>query len=244
MELMLKRVPVTSESTHCSTCMMGSVCLPVGMPASEVAKLDELVKERLRIAKGQPLFLHGTSLDALFSLRTGSIKSQIVEASGHHQITGFYLPGEIVGLDGMFDGMHSSTSIAMEDSEVCVVKLDDIDEVSRYVPTLQHQVRRLMSKEIARSHQVLLALGSMRSEQRLAALLINLSQRLAALGYSSTDFIMRMGREEIGNYLGLTLETVSRLFSRFARDGVIRVNQREIKILDMAALNELVGKPC
>lgn len=223
---------------------MGSVCLPVGMPASEVAKLDELVKERLRIAKGQPLFLHGTSLDALFSLRTGSIKSQIVEASGHHQITGFYLPGEIVGLDGMFDGMHSSTSIAMEDSEVCVVKLDDIDEVSRYVPTLQHQVRRLMSKEIARSHQVLLALGSMRSEQRLAALLINLSQRLAALGYSSTDFIMRMGREEIGNYLGLTLETVSRLFSRFARDGVIRVNQREIKILDMAALNELVGKPC
>ncbi|MDP4908419.1 MAG: fumarate/nitrate reduction transcriptional regulator Fnr [Burkholderiaceae bacterium] len=241
---MLKRVPVTSESTHCSTCMMGSVCLPVGMPASEVAKLDELVKERLRIAKGQPLFLHGTSLDALFSLRTGSIKSQIVEASGHHQITGFYLPGEIVGLDGMFDGMHSSTSIAMEDSEVCVVKLDDIDEVSRYVPTLQHQVRRLMSKEIARSHQVLLALGSMRSEQRLAAFLINLSQRLAALGYSSTDFIMRMGREEIGNYLGLTLETVSRLFSRFARDGVIRVNQREIKILDMAALNELVGKPC
>ncbi|MDP5111999.1 MAG: fumarate/nitrate reduction transcriptional regulator Fnr [Burkholderiaceae bacterium] len=241
---MLKRVPVTSESTHCSTCMMGSVCLPVGMPASEVAKLDELVKERLRIAKGQPLFLHGTSLDALFSLRTGSIKSQIVEASGHHQITGFYLPGEIVGLDGMFDGMHSSTSIAMEDSEVCVVKLDDIDEVSRYVPTLQHQVRHLMSKEIARSHQVLLALGSMRSEQRLAAFLINLSQRLAALGYSSTDFIMRMGREEIGNYLGLTLETVSRLFSRFARDGVIRVNQREIKILDMAALNELVGKPC
>ncbi len=241
---MLKRVPVTSESTHCSTCMMGSVCLPVGMPASEVAKLDELVKERLRIAKGQPLFLHGTSLDALFSLRTGSIKSQIVEASGHHQITGFYLPGEIVGLDGMFDGMHSSTSIAMEDSEVCVVKLDDIDEVSRYVPTLQHQVRHLMSKEIARSHQVLLALGSMRSEQRLAAFLINLSQRLAALGYSPTEFIMRMSREEIGNYLGLTLETVSRLFSRFARDGVIRVNQREIKILDMAALNELVGKPC
>ena len=241
---MLKRVPVTSESTHCSTCMMGSVCLPVGMPSSKVAKLDELVKERLRIEKGQPLFQHGIALDALFALRTGSIKTQIIEASGQQQITGFYLPGEIVGLDGMLDGIHSSTAIAMEDSEVCVVKLDDIDEISRYVPSLQHQVRRLMSKEIARSHQVLLALGSMRSEQRLAAFLINLSQRLAALGYSSTDFIMRMSREEIGNYLGLTLETVSRLFSRFAREGVIRVNQREVKILDMAALNELVGKPC
>lgn len=241
---MLKRVQVTPESTHCSTCMMGSVCLPVGMPSSEVAKLDELVKERLRIEKGQPLFQHGTALDALFALRTGSIKTQIIEASGQQQITGFYLPGEIVGLDGMLDGIHSSTAIAMEDSEVCIVKLDDIDEISRYVPSLQHQVRRLMSKEIARSHQVLLALGSMRSEQRLAAFLINLSQRLTALGYSSTDFVMRMSREEIGNYLGLTLETVSRLFSRFAREGVIRVNQREVKILDMAALNELVGKPC
>lgn len=241
---MLKRVPVTSESSHCSTCMMGSVCLPVGMPSSEVAKLDELVKERLRIEKGQSLFQFGSPLDALYGLRTGSIKTQLTEASGQQQITGFFLPGEIVGLDGMMDGVHSSTAVAMEDSEVCVVKLDDIDEISRYVPSLQHQIRRLMSKEIARSHQVLLALGSMRSEQRLAAFLINLSQRLAALGYSSTEFIMRMSREEIGNYLGLTLETVSRLFSRFARDGVIRVSQREIKILDMAALNELVGKPC
>lgn len=241
---MLKHVPVTAESTHCSTCMMGSVCLPVGMPANEVAQLDDLVKERLRVEKGQPLFEHGTPLDALFGLRTGSIKTQIIEASGQQQITGFFLPGEIVGLDGMMDGIHSSTAVAMEDSEVCVVKLGDIDEISRYVPSLQHQVRRLMSKEIARSHQVLVALGSMRSEQRLAAFLINLSQRLTALGYSSTEFIMRMSREEIGNYLGLTLETVSRLFSRFARDGVIRVSQREIKILDMVALNELVGKPC
>ena len=101
-----------------------------------------------------------------------------------------------------------------------------------------------MSKEIARSHQVLLALGSMRSEQRLAAFLSNLSQRLAILGYSPTDFVMRMSRQEIGNYLGLTLETISRLFSRFARDGVIRISQREVKIIDMHALNELVGKPC
>ena len=125
-----------------------------------------------------------------------------------------------------------------------IVQIKDIDEISRSVPSLQHQVRRLMSKEIARSHQVLLALGSMRSEQRLAAFLSNLSQRLAILGYSPTDFMMRMSREEIGNYLGLTIETISRLFSRFARDGVIKINQREVKIIDMKALNELVDKPC
>ncbi len=241
---MQKRVPVSIESAHCSTCMMGHVCLPVGMPSHEVEQLDTLVKERIRLEKGQHLFRHGDSLNALFGLRLGSIKTQLDEANGQHQITGFFLPGEIVGLDGMIEGTHSSSAIAMEDSEVCVVRVEDIDEISRYVPSLQHQVRKLMSKEIARSHQVLLALGSMRSEQRLAAFLLNMSQRLSVLGYSSTDFVMRMGREEIGNYLGLTIETVSRLFSRFSRDGLIKVNQREVRILDMMALNELVGKPC
>ena len=241
---MQKLVPVRIESVHCSTCMMGHVCLPTGMPAHEIEQLDMLVKDRIRITKGQTLYRHGEVLDALFGLRLGSIKTQLEEANGQHQITGFFLPGEIIGLDGMIEGAHSSTAIAMEDSEVCVVRLQDIDAISRQVPSLQHQVRRLMSKEIARSHQVLLALGSMRSEQRLAAFLVNMSQRLSALGYSSSDFVMRMGREEIGNYLGLTIETVSRLFSRFAREGLIRVSQREVKILDMSALNELVGKPC
>lgn len=241
---MQKRVPVGVESAHCSNCMMGHVCLPVGMPSHEIEQLDTLVKERVRVEKGEALYRHGDKLDALYGLRLGSMKALLEDENGQHQITGFFLPGEIIGLDGMVEGVHSSTAIAMEDTEVCVVRLQDIDEISRYVPSLQHQVRRLMSKEIARSHQVLLALGSMRSEQRLASFLINLSQRLAALGYSPTDFIMRMGREEIGNYLGLTIETVSRLFSRFAREGLIRVSQREVKILDMAALNELVDKPC
>lgn len=241
---MQKRVPVGVEAAHCSNCMMGHVCLPVGMPSHEVEQLDTLVKERIRVEKGDSLYRHGDKLDALYGLRLGSMKTLLEDENGQHQITGFFLPGEIIGLDGMIEGTHSSTAIAMEDTEVCVVRLQDIDEISRYVPSLQHQVRRLMSKEIARSHQVLLALGSMRSEQRLASFLINMSQRLSALGYSPTDFIMRMGREEIGNYLGLTIETVSRLFSRFAREGLIRVSQREVKILDLAALNELIDKPC
>jgi CRP/FNR family transcriptional regulator len=241
---MQKRIPVVDDSQHCSTCMMGHVCLPTGMPAHEIEQLDALVTERIRVEKGQPLYRHNEHLNALFGLRSGSIKTLLEEANGSQQITGFFLPGEIVGLDGMIEGRHSSSAIAMEDSEVCVVRLQDIDEISRFVPSLQHQVRRLMSKEIARSHQVLLALGSMRSEQRLAAFLSNLSQRLTILGYSPTDFMMRMSREEIGNYLGLTIETISRLFSRFARDGIIKINQREVKIVDMKALNELVDKPC
>ncbi|AWB33538.1 transcriptional regulator [Orrella marina] len=222
--------------------MMGNVCLPAGMPERELEQIDLLVKERVRLKKGDLLYRQEESLDALFGLRTGSVKTQLEDASGQVQITGFFLPGEVIGLDGMLDSLHASNAVAMEDSEVCVVKLEDIDEVSRYAPSLQGQVRRIMSKEISRSHQVLLALGSMRSEARLAAFLINLSQRLSALGYSSTDFVMRMSREEIGNYLGLTLETVSRLFSRFARDGLIRVSQREVRILDLDALKQLAGQ--
>ena len=222
---------------------MGTVCLPAGMASHEVEQLDKLVQERVRLQKGQLLYQDGDELDALYGLRLGSIKTQLEEASGQVQITGFFLPGEVVGLDGMPEGKHSSNAVAMEDSEVCVVRLSNIDELSRYVPSLQQQVRRIMSKEIARSHQVLLALGSMRSEAKLAAFLLNMSQRLAALGYSSTDFIMRMSREEIGNYLGLTLETVSRLFSRFAREGLIRVSQREVKLLDVSALRELTCHP-
>ncbi|HEY7804341.1 MAG TPA: fumarate/nitrate reduction transcriptional regulator Fnr [Orrella sp.] len=236
-----KRMPVAVEAVHCATCMMGNVCLPAGMPNHEVEQLDELVKERIKLKKGDVLYRHGEKLDALFGLRLGSVKTQLEDAAGQVQITGFFLPGEIIGLDGMLDGEHGTNAVAMEDSEVCVVRIRDIDDISRYVPSLQQQVRRVMSKEIARTYQVMLALGSMRSEARLAAFLTNLSQRLSALGYSSTDFIMRMSREEIGNYLGLTLETVSRLFSRFARDGLIRVSQREIRILDMNALEELAG---
>jgi len=240
----LKHITIPAEATHCSTCMMGNVCLPTGMPSVEVERLDDLIKERIRIPKGERLFSKGQTLDALYGLRLGSLKTQLEDVMGDVQVTGFFLPGEIVGLDGMFDGMHESNAIALEDAEVCVVRLTDIDRVGMYIPTLQQQIRRLMSKEISRSHQVLVALGSMRSEQRLASFLLNMSQRLSALGYSSTEFVMRMSREEIGNYLGLTIETISRLFSRFAREGLIKVHQRDVCILDLQAIKELAGQPC
>lgn len=221
--------------------MLGHVCVPVGMAAAEVEKLDELVKERVRLEKGKMLYSLDHPLDAVYGVRFGSLKTQLEDATGQIQITGFHLPGEIVGMDGMLDGKHVSAAVALEDSEVCVIRLNEVDRVAAHLPSLQQQFRRLMSREITRSHQMLASLGSMRSEQRLAAFLLNLSQRYASLGYSSTEFVLRMSREEIGNFLGLTLETVSRLFSRFARDGLIRINQREVRILDQPALKQLLG---
>ncbi len=238
---MQKRVPIAPDAAHCSSCMLGHVCIPVGMAASEVEKLDDLVKERVRVEKGKTLYELDSPLDAVYGLRYGSLKTQLEDATGQFQITGFHLPGEIVGLDGILESRHISNAVALEDSEVCVIRLAEIDRVSGHLPSLQQQFRRLMSREIGRSHQMLATLGSMRSEQRLAAFLLNLSQRYTTLGYSSTEFVLRMSREEIGNYLGLTLETVSRLFSRFGREGLIRINQREVRLQDVAGLRQLLG---
>lgn len=222
--------------------MLGHVCIPVGMAAADVQQLDKLVQERIRLPKSAPLYTQLDKLDSIYSVRYGSVKTQIEDAAGHMQITGFHLPGEMIGLDGMLHGQHVSTALAMEDTEVCVIRLSQIDHIAAQLPSLQHQMRRLMSRELERSYQMLASLGSLQSEQRLAGFLLNLSQRYAALGYSSTEFVLRMTREEIGNFLGLTLETTSRLFSRLARENLIAIRQREVKLLDIPALKQLLGQ--
>jgi CRP/FNR family transcriptional regulator len=224
--------------------MLNDLCLPLGMSLHDVTKMDELIKERTRLTKGAALYRLGESVNMIYGIRSGSLKTQVEDAGGQVQITGFLLPGEILGLDSLMDNQHVSTAIALEDTEVCMIRLDELDELVLKLPSLQVQLRRLMSKEISRSHRVLMAVGSLRPEQRLAAFLLNLSQRLAALGYSPYEFLLRMTREEIGNFLGLTLETTSRLFSRFGREGVIRVRQREITIVDMQALRILSDTDC
>lgn len=224
--------------------MLSKLCFPLGMARNDVARLDELIRERIRVPKGSALFHLGDKTEAVYGIRSGTLKTQLEDAAGQVQITGFLLPGEILGMDGLVDNTHVSHAIALEDSEVCVIRIDDMDQLSLHFPALQQQFRRLMSKEINRSHQLVMSLGSLRSEQRLAAFLLNLSHRLSALGYSPYEFVLRMSREEIGNYLGLTLETVSRLFSRFAREGLLQIRQREVHILDMQALRSLSGTDC
>ncbi len=241
---MQKRIPLTPESTRCSTCMLSHLCLPVGISPQDIQKLDEVVTERIRIPKGGSLFRQGDSAQALYGIRSGSIKTQLEDAAGLIQVTGFLLPGEIVGIDGFLNDTQLSHAIALEDSEVCVAPIHDLDRVTTHIPALKHQLRRLTNTEIRRAQQLVVSLGVLRSEQRLAVFLLDLSRRLASLGYSSTEFVLRMSREEIGNYLGLTLETVSRLFSRFAREGLIRIQQRNVQILDLPMLEQLSGVDC
>ena len=219
--------------------------MPIGLDANELKRVDELVTKRPFVKRGSALFRAGDAFTALYAVRSGFLKTTISSEEGHDHVTGFQMAGEIVGLDGIATDLHTCDAIALEDTEVCALPFDRIEEIAREVKALQHHVHKIMSREIVREHAVMLLLGNKRAEERLAAFLLNLLQRLHARGFSSEDLVLRMTREEIGSYLGLTLETVSRTFSKFSDDGIITVNQRKIHIQDADALKRLVShEPC
>jgi CRP/FNR family transcriptional regulator len=225
----------------CSNCNLRELCMPVGLNDAELRRVDELVASRRSIKRGAALFHNGEPFTSLYAVRTGFFKTSLTTEDGRDQVTGFQMAGEIIGLDGIVNERHTCDAIALEDAEVCVMPFDRIEEISREVGALQKHVHRIMSREIVREHGVMLLLGSMRAEERLAAFLLNLVQRLQARGFSRTELILRMTREEIGSYLGMKLETVSRTFSRFAEEGIIEVKQRHIHIQDAEALKRLVN---
>jgi len=185
------------------------------------------------------LFGLGAPFQSLFAIRTGTFKTTVSTENGHEQVTGFQMAGEIMGLDGIVGDHHTCNAVALEDAEVCIMPFEHIEALSMEVPALQRHVHKVLSREIVREHGVMLLLGSMRAEERLAAFMLNLTQRLHARGFSSTEVILRMTREEIGSYLGLKLETVSRTFSKFVEDGLIEVKHRHVRIVDAERLGQL-----
>jgi CRP/FNR family transcriptional regulator len=221
---------------------MRTLCLPVGLSETDIDELEGLLGNRTKLKKGDALFHNGAPFTALYAVKLGSLKTTVLSDDGREQVAGYHMAGDLLGLDGMGDDRHGCEAIALEDSELCVMPFTRIEELARHVPALQHNLHKFMSREIERDHRVMLLLGSMRAEERLAAFLLNLSERYKARGYSSTEFVLRMTREEIGSYLGLKLETVSRLFSKFQEEGLVMVAGRSIKIIDMPVLKQLVGQ--
>jgi len=213
--------------------------MPLGLNESEMERVDEVVATRRKIMRGDNLFRNGDKFNALFAIRTGFFKTRISSEDGRDQVTGFQMAGEIIGLDGIVSDHHTCDAVALEDAEVCVMPFDRIEELSREITSLQRHVHKIMSREIVRENGVMLLLGSMRAEERLAAFLLNLVQRLHARGLSQTEIVLRMTREEIGSYLGLKLETVSRAFSKFSDEGILEVKQRYVRIIDPEALKKI-----
>jgi CRP/FNR family transcriptional regulator len=238
----MNRISTPESPNKCSTCVLGQFCLPVGLSSDDINKIDTLVTERVRLKKGESLYRQGDELTAVYGIKFGTLKTEYALPDGREQITGFHLPGEMLGLDGIGENHYQSNAIALEDSEACVVRFSDFESLARQIPSLQHQFHKILSRELTQDQRHLLSLGSLRAEERLASFLLNLSDRLAVRGYSPTEYHLRMSREEIGSYLGIQLETVSRLFSRFTESGLIQIKQRHIKLIDMDGLIELAGK--
>ena len=234
-----------TPNVACSNCNLQELCMPLGLNKDELDRIDDIVATRRKIKRGSILFRNGEKFTNLFAIRTGFFKTCVASEDGRDQVTGFQMAGEVIGLDGIVNDFHTCDAVALEDAEVCVMPFDRIEELSREINTLQRHVHKIMSREIVREHGVMLLLGSMRAEERLATFLLNLVQRLHARGFSQSELILRMTREEIGSYLGLKLETVSRTFSKFVEEGIVEVKQRHVRILKTDALSEIVNtKAC
>jgi CRP/FNR family transcriptional regulator len=204
-----------------------------------------MVATRRAVRRGDTLFRTGDPFEAVYAVRTGFFKTRVSSEDGRDQVTGFQMAGELLGLDGISSDVHHCDAVALEDSSVCVIPYSQLEGLSREFTVLQHSFHKIMSREIVRDHGVMLLLGNMRAEERLAAFLLNLTQRLQARGFSASSLVLRMTREEIGSYLGLKLETVSRTFSKFHEEGLMEVKQRQLRILDQAALQALINNsPC
>ncbi|SET17714.1 CRP/FNR family transcriptional regulator, anaerobic regulatory protein [Nitrosomonas marina] len=227
--------------SSCATCSLRELCLPVGLNDQEVHLLGEVVSHKRKIRRGGYLYHTSTKFQTLYAIKSGFFKTCILEEDGRQQVTGFHMTGELLGLDAISGDLHTCDAIALENSEVCEIPFAKLEEISRTIPSLMRHFHRIMSREIVRDHSIMLLLGSMKAEERLASFLLNMSRRFAIRGYSETSFILRMTREEIGSYLGLKLETVSRAFSKLQHETLITVNNKHIQILDLDRLKLKMG---
>ena len=229
--------------TVCASCNLRELCAPccnLSSPEREIA--ERLPFTRIRVRRGDCLYRAGDRFSALYAVRKGFFKSLAMIENGREQVTGFSMAGEVLGLDGIAPERHGGNAVALEDSEVCAMAFSGLLALTRELPSLQGHFYRMMSREIAREQGMMLQLGSMNAEERLAMFLLNLSRRYAARGDSAAEFHLRMTREEIGSYLGLKLETISRTLSRFHELGLIAVQQKFVRIIDRAALEGVLRR--
>lgn len=224
------------QAQQCATCSMRSACMPQTLNAQELTRFDSIVSATRLIKRGDSLYRANDPFQSIYAIRAGSLKTVVMHRDGREQVTGFHLAGEVLGLDGVCTERHSSDAIAIEDSSVCIIPYALLESMCGESKQLQQQVLRMMSGEIVRESSLMMLLGTMSAEQRVATFLLNLSSRMKARGYSAAEFNLRMTREEMGNYLGMKLETVSRMFSKFQRDGLLETHGKKIRIVDLTAL--------
>ena len=230
------------QQVSCNTCSLSSLCLPVSLNMTEMERLDNIIEKSRPLKKGDHLFHQGSPFASVYALRAGTVKTYTITNEGEEQITGFYFPGELVGMSGFDSGEYPFSAKILETTTVCEIPFERLDDLSGQLPELRRQILRTMSKEIREEQQMMLLLSKKNAEERVATFLIKLSLRFKARGYSETTFRLSMSRNEIGNYLGLAVETVSRIFTRFQKSDLLRVEGKEVHIQDLDQLYILSGE--
>jgi CRP/FNR family transcriptional regulator len=231
------------RQTNCADCALNPVCLPPAIEEGEIQELDKIITRNRPLSRGGVLFDEGTPFEAVFAVRSGAIKTISNTPSGEEQVTGFYLPGEIVGLDsiGNPSGNYGSTAIALETTAVCALPFDALESLAGRLPSLQRHLFQLMSSEIRADQQIMQLVGRRTAEERIATFLLTLAARYKRRKLSENQLHLPMSRSDIANHLGLALETVSRLFTRLQTQDVLRVNGRDVEIVDRKRLLELAN---
>lgn len=234
-------IKLSALKTACQSCNLHDLCLPLGLDLGDIDKLDKIIKRSRPLQKNEYLFNSGDKFTAIYAVRSGSIKTFSESEQGDEQITGLYLPGELLGLDAINESIHPCSAIALETTSLCEIPFDNLESLSSEIPELHHQLFRIMSKEIANDQSLLMLMAQKSAEERLAAFLVNLSSRLKVRNFSEVEFNLSMSRKDIGNYLGLTIETISRTFSRFQSEGLLSTQRKYVNIHKLDVLKEMAG---
>lgn len=231
----------TTHQAHCKDCSLASLCLPLSLNLEDMDALDQIVKRGRPLKKGEFLFRQGDVFNSVFAVRSGALKTFSLSDAGEEQITGFHLPSELVGLSGMDTEIYPVSAQSLETTSVCEIPFERLDELSILLPQLRRQLMRVMSREIRDDQQMMMLLSKKTADERIATFLVNLSARFRARGFSPNQFRLAMSRNEIGNYLGLAVETVSRVFTRFQQNQLLEAEGKSVHILDPIELCALAG---
>jgi CRP/FNR family transcriptional regulator len=236
-----KVVDISKIKVACKDCSLFQLCLPMGVDGDDLQRLDEIIKRKRPVKRGDDLFRVGEPFRAVYAVRSGSIKTYAPTHDGQEQVTGFHLAGELLGLDAISNNSHPCTAKALETTSVCEIPFDRLEELGQQIPSLQRQLFRVMSREIFEEETHMLLLGKRNAEERLAAFLLSVSNRFKHRGFSASEFNLSMSRNDIGNYLGLAVETVSRMFTRFQDEGVLSVERKHVIIHHLDRLQAMAG---
>lgn len=227
----------------CQSCGLYQLCLPMGLDSANTALLDRYVKRKRMFKRGEALYRIGEAFDYVYAIRSGSVKTFISTDDGRLQITGFHVPGELLGLNAIDENRYNCEAVALETTSACEISVDCFEELARQNTSLHYQMLRMMSREIRHNQALMLLLGKKNAEERLATYLMSLSRRFAMRNYSPVQFNLSMSRGDIGNYLGIAEETVSRIFTRFQEEGVVTIERRHIMLNDLERLSSIAREP-